>query len=216
MQCLRLLARGVFSPGCPGPWLFWMREAYLMTAPWTALLALALRLPLRHAAPVHLCATLMNVAATGWHRQLSTTLCPLSEERYREVLQLLGSLAAWPGLPVAEWRQQDRPPPAASFLLVHTCVHVGAACLVLGLLHESECRGRQAFAQQQEQQRRQEEEEQQLAGSSAERQAGRGQQAQQQQGLARGRRRARPIYPLLPLLLFFSFWVGCLLYLSPA
>lgn len=132
-------------PACPQPWLLWLREANVMLAPWTALLALAMPLPYRLAVPLHLEVATVNVAATGWRRRLSLALCAESGEHYVAAVQWT---TAWMGPPGSSTAELP-PSPAAAYWLLHATVHALTAALVLTLLHHTERRKRQAFARQQ-------------------------------------------------------------------
>ena len=107
-------------PACPQPWLLWLREANVMLAPWTALLALAMPLPYRLAVPLHLAVATVNVAATGWRRRLSLALCAESGEHYVTAVQWT---TAWMGPPGSSTAELP-PSPAAAYWLLHTAVHV--------------------------------------------------------------------------------------------
>ncbi|PSC74328.1 Arginine deiminase [Micractinium conductrix] len=76
-----------FPATCPPHFLFWAREANVIYAPWVALLALALPLPFRRAAPVHVAAIGLSMAGVEMRWRMSHALCPLSGARHSAVVQ---------------------------------------------------------------------------------------------------------------------------------
>ena len=125
-----------------------------MHVPWIALLALAIPLPFRRAAPVHLAAVVLSLTAVEARWRLSHAQCPLSGARHSAMVQAAADAAAWLLHPAPGSGRGGGQQPApllggrASFYAVFYASHLVAACLTLHLLHRWEARARRAFARQ--------------------------------------------------------------------
>ena len=181
----------------------------MIYAPWVALLALALPLPFRRAAPVHVAAIGLSMAGVEMRWRMSHALCPLSGARHSAVVQAAVDTVAWllhpaPGSAAGARRQGAAPPShKSSFCAVYCASHVAAACLTLHLLYRWEAGKRRAFARQQQ------------AGSSWSSGSGSSSSvaAAQQQLHARVRRSLVTSWrELLPIALCCALWVECLLW----
>ena len=138
-QVSGLVAHAHLTPSCPGPPLFWLREASLTLAPWSALLALALPLPMRWAAPVAACVAALGSALTGHRRGVSTALCRAADGMYAEAVR---RATAWLSPPTLA---DVAPDAAAAYWAVHVAAHAATAAATLQLLCRRERRQRRAF-----------------------------------------------------------------------
>lgn len=165
-----------------------------MLAPWIAMLAVAMPLPFRVAAPAHAAAAALSLSATGWRQQVSLQLCPDSGRHYAAAARLAAAAVAWLSPPAA--RGATRPPsPAAAFWGLHAAAHLALSCLVLAWLHHSDRRRRREWAQQL------------WPAPTA---------PHRSKAAAPGHTEATPTTLAAAWVLCPLFWLGCLLWLHPA
>lgn len=151
LQASAAMAASMLSPGCPRPWLFWVRELNLLFAPWGALTALAMPLPFWNAAMAYGAYMALNLAACSSRRQLSRALCALSEQHYAWALQAVTGrvrqAAAPPTAAHSAAGLQHLSPAVDPFTLLHALLHLLTACFVLGTIHRFEQQEYKAFVQ---------------------------------------------------------------------
>ncbi|KAL4447816.1 hypothetical protein ABPG75_005035 [Micractinium tetrahymenae] len=150
----RLRAPHMFTPGpCPGPLVYWLREAVLNLSSWLTLIGQSLRLPLQRAAWVQAALVAAVVANAEQRRQVSMRLCPAGAERYRQLasgLTLVSAFLVPPPLGELLLSWQHRLTPALSFHTVDLFFHLLLSyAAVLLQLHRWEVAQRHAFARQQ-------------------------------------------------------------------
>ena len=128
--------------------MFWLREAHLLMLPWTALISLALPLPLKHAVWAQAAAVLATLAGSPHRNRLSTALCADSPRHYSQLARLLTMAVVYvlPGqLRSLAVEQSQRVPFVVIDSFLNICINYA---LVLLLLCRWELRQRQAFVRQ--------------------------------------------------------------------